>query len=285
MRFLHVPKTGGTWATQAIFAAGVGAERPATMPFHAGLSDSVDFADRFTFGFVRHPLDFWRSYWGYRVRTGWDPDNGLDRAVAAAQFGEFVERLLDHDPGSASRIFAAYVGPPDAEIGFVGRFERLADDLCLALRLAGEEFAEDRLRSQPRVNATDYARCPALYTPSLAASLAEAEREAIERFYAWDPLPAGLILDADADTDPACGPPRRLADRLERAELDLRDARAELGVLRLADDRNRDLVRRRQIELADAQKALAELRGCRTIRWSRPLRTRWHCLQARRANV
>jgi hypothetical protein len=57
MRFLHVPRTGGSWATHAMFAAGVIAQRPDDVPFHAGFADSRRYADRFTFAFVRHPLE------------------------------------------------------------------------------------------------------------------------------------------------------------------------------------------------------------------------------------
>jgi hypothetical protein len=280
MRFLHVPKTGGSWATQAMFAAGVAGERPAPMPFHAGLAESADFADRFTFGFVRHPLDFWRSYWGYRMRTGWDPDSRLDRAVSSSDFDRFVEGLLRDGRGAAGRIFESYVGPPGAEISFVGRFERLADDLCLALRLAGEDFSEAALRGHPTVNETDYRAYPALYPPSLAERLAESERDAIDRFYAWDPLPARLIADAGPGDEPSS-----LAVRLERAELALRDARSELSIVRLANDRSADLVRRRELDLVAAERALQTLRDCRTIRWSRPMRTRWHRIQARRSHA
>jgi hypothetical protein len=46
MRFLHVPKTGGSFATAAMLAAGVPADRPGSVPFHADLSAACDYADR-----------------------------------------------------------------------------------------------------------------------------------------------------------------------------------------------------------------------------------------------
>ncbi len=190
MRFLHVPKTGGSWATAAMHSAGVPAVRPAELPFHADLSESRDYADRFTFAFVRHPLDFWRSYWAYRMRDGWDQASHVDAPAASPDFDEFINRVIASVPGEAGALYERFAGPTAGEIDFVGRYEHLADDLSAALRLAGEVFDERALRATPRVNASDYTQLSALYKRDTAERLAECERVAIERFYPWDPIPA-----------------------------------------------------------------------------------------------
>ncbi len=55
-------------------------------------------------------------------------------------------------------------GPPTQPIDFVGRHERLTDDLCTALPLAGEAFDAAALRGYQPVNATDYERPPSAHT-------------------------------------------------------------------------------------------------------------------------
>jgi hypothetical protein len=84
MLFLHLPKTGGSWATAAMLAAGVPAVRPEALPFHATRRESSAYGDRFTFAFVRHPLEYWRSYWAYRMREGWNPASHIDAQTATS---------------------------------------------------------------------------------------------------------------------------------------------------------------------------------------------------------
>jgi hypothetical protein len=281
LRFLHLPKTGGSWATEAMFAAGVRADRPADVPFHGGLADTLAFADRFTFAFVRHPLEFWLSYWNYRMRTGWRPDHGIDRATASADFGEFIDAVIERTPGAASTIYEQYVGGPGEEIGFVGRTEQLAEDLCTALRLAGEQFDELQLRSHPAVNRSDFATYPGRYTRDAAERLATAESTAIERFYAHEPIPSRLLA-------PSQSTPRPVERRLHRSAIELRDTRGELAALRRAHrlqqgalEGQAHALERHARELADAREALHMLRSSRLVRWSRPLRVSWYAWRGR----
>jgi hypothetical protein len=213
-----------------MFAAGVAASRPESLTFHADLADSRDYADRFTFAFVRHPLAFWRSYWGYRVREGWDPDNHIDRQAASPDFEQFINRVIEFAPGEAGATFERFVGPPGDEIDFVGRHERLADDLVAALRSAGEGFDESALRAHPQANTSDYDKAPAVYTRRTAERLAECERATIERFYPADPIPQRFLDEAyEPRLDPAL-----LRGRVEQLEVELRDTRAQLAIWRRA---------------------------------------------------
>lgn len=271
VRFLHVPKTGGTWATEAMFAAGVKVDKPLDVPFHGDLRDTRPYADRFTFAFVRHPLEFWRSYWGYRMRTGWLEDFPID-AAASSDFNEFVERLVDGWPGWAGELYERYVGPPAREIDMICRHERLADDLCAALRLAGVRFDEAGLRAKPALNANDYETHPALYRRRTAQLLAEAEAPAIDRFYPWEPIPERL-LDAIA-TRPA-GPSRALR-RLRETEIELRDARARIAALERSHSATEQCLAATEAKLRGAEQSLARIHSSRLLRWSRPLRILWY---------
>ncbi len=284
---LHVPKTGGSWATEAVAAAGADVHFPDTFPphWHADLADGAAFRDRFTIAFVRHPLDWWRSYWGYRMRDGWT-DLGIDD-LAADDFNDYIARVLERAPGFASAMFERFVGPAEDPIDFIGRHEHLPDDLCRGLQLAGERFDERALRSHPRVNVNDYGRYPARYEPELAERLVEAERATVERFYWWDPMPERLLMKADGrQTHRAASPARAssqetLKRRAEGAELGTRNARAELRATRAHLERvQRELgdVRAEHRLTADA---LAALRGSRTVRLTRPLRVPYYRLRER----
>lgn len=195
--FLHVPKTGGTWVTAALQAAGVPCEMLWTRlgpgsRGHATLDEARAHAHRFTFAFVRHPLDMYRSRWAASVQAGW-PENRLLHDARSDDFPTFVQNVIDRHPGFVGRRYAQFTGPPASPIAFVGRYESLADDLTRALAQAGETYDEDALRAHPPANVNDYDRHPAVYDRVLAQRVIEAEHDAIGRWYADDPLPAGLV--------------------------------------------------------------------------------------------
>ena len=140
MIFVHVPKTGGTWVTQAVKSAGVDAWAPdppegshGPAPFHASLRE-VAAGDRLSVAFVRHPLDWWRSYWSHRMRGGWDPTNRIDDA-ASDDFNEFVLRVIEQGESSFGGVVRQFIGLPSPDVDFVGRFEHLVEDTCEALRV------------------------------------------------------------------------------------------------------------------------------------------------------
>ena len=212
---MHIPKTGGTWVTEALGVAGVrsnylwrrsqprcspiGSDR-AVSPAHADLAATSDYGDRYTFAFVRHPLDWWRSFWAFRMRTEWQPGHPIDSRACSPDFDEFISQVLEHLDGHLTERFGWYIGPAEAPISFIGRFESLTDDLVRALTAAGERFDEVLLRAHPRSNVTDYYRFPAMFDPELARRLARSEHAIIERFYADDPVPERLLRSAPRAT-------------------------------------------------------------------------------------
>lgn len=104
--------------------------------------------------FVRNPLDWYRSYWAYRMQGGWRPTLLIDRQCQSDDFDQFIRNCSGRLPGILSQVYELYTGPNDAPIDFIGRQEHLADDIVRALHLAGESFDEAALRDTPKANQT-----------------------------------------------------------------------------------------------------------------------------------
>ncbi len=164
--FIHVPKTGGSWVRAAIQAAGVPAAE--TGPFdvhdHCGGFDLPGplLLTRFSFGFVRHPVDWIKSRWAWAVRSNLEGKCKHEPAACghwisscfSDQFSAFVERYLETCPGIATETMLRMSGwapacggwnPTPFAVSFIGRQETLQDDLVTALTRAGESFDQDAI--------------------------------------------------------------------------------------------------------------------------------------------
>jgi len=279
---MHLPKTGGMWMKHAVGSAGIPIWRPDPLwdqeysPHgHAQLGD-VTFDDRFSVAFVRHPLDWWRSYWGHRMREGWLMHEEIDATARSGDFNEFVTRAVTRFPGHVGDLVRRFVGYPSPQVDFVGRFEHLVDDTCTALRLGGEPFSETVIRTCPRVNANDYCLSPAMYRAEVAALVAEAEHETIAQFYPEDPIPSDLVegelhLPGDVSEN-ACSAASEYVRGLERAVHRAHDSNARLEAALLEVQR----------ELTRTQATLGALSGSHLLRYTRPLRSSYYRLRPRR---
>jgi hypothetical protein len=157
--FIHIPKTGGSWVRDAIQRAGIPTDE--ILPSSAvGISwaaamhaSSHCITDRFRFAFVRHPLTFYQSYWCYKMQVGWSQENAFEAKIASESFPEFVRSVLHVCPtGWVTTMYIRALGYAFSNVEYIGRTERLVDDLVTALRLAGESFDEERLRATPPKN-------------------------------------------------------------------------------------------------------------------------------------
>jgi hypothetical protein len=278
IRIMHMPKTGGTWVTLALLGAGVRFEEIEHPDghAHADLTSTAQYGDRFTAAFVRHPLDWWRSYWRYQMRIGWL--GFAEDQIGSDDFNRYIAHVVEHAPGHMSRLLEQYAGPPEAPVDFIGYQERLADGLCFALNLAEEPFDETALRKQPVANASDYEQLPALYELRVAQELAEAERAAIERFYPGEPIPERLLASARRRGRPTCA--------CASATIEARDAAARLSAARWAVARYR-VERDRAVTDLEAERArheqtivaLEAIRNSHLVRLTRPLRVRYYALR------
>jgi hypothetical protein len=163
--FLHIPKTGGTWVTKVLREGGllrcsIG-HRHANLdhllaPGWQGLGRKLEWCWKrsrylrthprpFTFCFVRHPLDWYESFYLYKNQPSlnWERDGDLDNfhrwhpnAVLnglgeGKEFNEFVTAVMDRAPGYVSALFSHYTFRP---CDFVGKQENLREDLVTGQR-------------------------------------------------------------------------------------------------------------------------------------------------------
>lgn len=157
----------------------------------------ASFAEsRFTFGFVRHPLTWYQSFWAYRMHTGWH--NSADY-IQSNDFNEFVRLRTTYWPGFLLRHYDKYCFRNDGtSISFIGQYEHLASDLISALSQAGESFQVETILSLQRSNAAASLSkwsSSCIYQPETAQLVLEAERETIEK-YGYADMDMSHILNA-----------------------------------------------------------------------------------------
>ncbi len=145
---LEIPRTGSKWIRAAVAGAGI-PHRQVGPGEWRGHGDLAVHGRKFRTiaAFVRDPVTWYASYWARRQERGWRPRYALDRECNSASFDEFVRKSVTIFPGFLGHVYNRYVGTPARPISFIGRQESLSDDLADALRLAGEEFDEARLRA------------------------------------------------------------------------------------------------------------------------------------------
>lgn len=164
----HIPKCGGIWAKEALrrslpnpredygrckhtaFANDFGLYREHAIP--EGIVEN-DKHGRLSICFVRNPLTWYRSYWAFRIKTeSFDGDFPLD-LLMDDKYENFINNVLRQFPnGFVTKLYQYYTGKDLSKINFIGKQERLADDLVEALTISGQEFDEGRLRRTKMIN-------------------------------------------------------------------------------------------------------------------------------------
>jgi hypothetical protein len=181
--YVHVPKTAGTWAQQALQTVVPDLRESDERMGHLRWDE---LPSEFKFGFVRDPADWYASYWSHRKFYGDYDEHVMDPHIeASTDFSHFVELATRHVPGVLSYHYELFLGPPGA-VDFVGHYESLVDDFVTALVLAEElppdfELADyHEIRSGP-VNNRQQPRGVTM-TQELREMIYAAESEAVARF-------------------------------------------------------------------------------------------------------
>jgi len=187
--FFHVPKTAGKWIYHVVSVLSLDTEAVATQHNFPSMVPPSRLIGRFKFCFVRHPVEWYRSYWAFCREKGkskhWYGDNpgpldAIDDCyLAADSFADFINKAVKQCPGFVSDLYASYT----SEVDFVGRYETLLVDLIYALERCQVSFrpsALDLLAKQ-RVNQTGVEKPELPF--QLLKLICQSEKKAIRQFY------------------------------------------------------------------------------------------------------
>ena len=192
--FLHIPKTGGTWVRKALVDAGLSgalvrsrerdeAYNGTLRSWHNVPTWDARYHERPNrFCFVRHPADWYRSYWAFRMwRKNWEiRENEFDHKCSSGEFPEFIDKVLQHYPdGYVTWLYAYFAN----HCTFVGKTENLPTDLLTALDLfEGKYDPRDIVLLGPKKVTPIAYKLAAIYGDGQLDCILETESDALERY-------------------------------------------------------------------------------------------------------
>tara|TARA_Y100000310_G_scaffold293701_1_gene323493 strand:+ start:1230 stop:1709 length:480 start_codon:yes stop_codon:yes gene_type:complete len=106
------------------------------------------------FCFIRHPGDWYLSYWRLRNKTYWG-GYPIDYPCGSPDFNTFVSCAFEKYPGHLSRTYRSYLGTSFDGIDFFGKYENIHNSLIMALDFCREEYDKELLLSTPIENVSD----------------------------------------------------------------------------------------------------------------------------------
>ena len=166
---------------KAIFNSGIVTRRigdPKLMHHDLPCQTPKDF--RRSFCFVRNPVEWYASFWAYRMIEGWRKDSILDTRCKATNFEKFMNNVFEHCSSYVTQLYELFVGTEKHQtIDDIGRQENLMNDLVRILKQNGELFNEKKLRATPPENVG--VEKPE-YPMSLRKRVAENEKRMMDRF-------------------------------------------------------------------------------------------------------
>jgi hypothetical protein len=201
--FIHMMKTGGSSIRDALRQMDVKLTEIGRAHDPACILRFPGGQRPFTFVFVRHPLNWYRSYWAYRMMnhrwgvhprqpiTGWQTFGSvLDHECRANNFVKWMHNVLAYMPeGFLSRIYRIYTEGVD----FVGKVESLQEDFYHALQLAGEKIPVQSTQALPRNNGTlPKFLAAATFPRDLAEQVMAAESYVVNR-WKYNSIPGSVL--------------------------------------------------------------------------------------------
>ena len=211
--FIHTPNTAGQWVAATLDNAGLVVDTIGVV--HASpdeiRQEPVVKERDFSFTFVRHPASWYQSMWAHQMDEEWDSIDDpkwftprwinfwakFTDTCRSNSFEEFVRNCINHYPeGFVSTLFEAYT----AECKFVGKQERLIEDVQIALDLAGEQYDLTKLQKTRPKNVRGQRprrKRVSQYSPDLIKLVTRTEIEAIEK-YGYDIFPESVFLNRES---------------------------------------------------------------------------------------
>jgi hypothetical protein len=173
--FFHFPKTGGYFVREVIRRSGIpfSVDDPENHSFHnidpSHLADE-EISSRLKFIFIRHPMEWYASYWNHRNHVGWNGDlhpgwNAVQiyQSKGADSFEGFLEQVLREGVPFISQHRELF-----EQMDRVGRFEDLRNELCRIFAQAGEAVGCRLIQNLPPKNVIPY---PEAGAPRVAREL------------------------------------------------------------------------------------------------------------------
>lgn len=214
--FLHVPKTGGSWVEKVLADYGLVECRIAhehadydRVLYHEQFLSGRDLAWRlarkkvlrllrlyrgtpaaYTFCFVRHPLQWYESWWKYmkalrwsewgkeNSKDNWHP-NAILNGLGDDDFNTFVRNVIKKRPGYVSELYFSYTKPG---INFIGQTENIVEHLIQILRSLGISVDETLIRNYPKVNVSETSPSEISWDPNLKRTVTMLELPALIHF-------------------------------------------------------------------------------------------------------
>lgn len=161
----HIPKCAGIWVKEAVRRSGieygrcrsVRAQRGVAHPFglsreHSTPDNTAHVDGLYSFCFVRHPAQWYKSFFAYRYKSGHLDHKFPPDRVWNKDFNTFVHNVIDEHGDFVTQLYQYFVGSNCDKVDFIGKQESVVYDLITALNNAGETFDEDIIRNARRRN-------------------------------------------------------------------------------------------------------------------------------------
>lgn len=115
--FVHVPKTGGTWATEVLTKARVvnGTE---------GHEHGTEHRGRRSWCVLRDPVEWHKSLWAHRRRDGFPTWGGANHPlwplteIDEVRFADYFRPVVERFPNHTAQIFARYADAVEIVVNY-----------------------------------------------------------------------------------------------------------------------------------------------------------------------
>jgi len=154
-RFLHLPKTGGSWIVKCLEDNGI--DFYEIDPEHKCRGGHTGYyykwQNGFSFSFIRNPFDWYKSLFKFNKET---------KTVSQwnkCDINSFVSEVIGD--GHSLYEMSKYFFGNNYEISFIGKYENLCEDLIEALNFAVQTRTEKKIRrfSEVFINSTENIEC------------------------------------------------------------------------------------------------------------------------------